>query len=395
MSQLHQEVKKLVRRCVNALDWVPIVRSLKITQFVYAKDAIGKYVENYRILVPPEVIELTSEADKEFLKICDISCDFKGGYFNRSEIFVCDVVPAYVNVGGGIVCTKDFKFLVEPGMDYRLEAYGRIGWSKPFYRFRVRKISGLCSSLLTIGWSKNYWHWLYEDLPKIYSLILAVPSQKLTMLLPEDLSVVQKEFLKCLLPETFEVMYVPHGTWLKTDRFVMPSFASRRRNGLLPPQYYEFIRNAVFKKLGLNPVTELVERIYISRAKAKHRRVINEDQVTEYLARFGFKTVFLEEMSFKEQIDLFRRAEIVVGAHGAGLATTLFSGRIKVLVLYPNSQPITFFFTQTKGLGQEHYFLAHDLPNLDDDFEVNMPQFEYFLIEKLELGAKGLSKNKL
>jgi Glycosyltransferase 61 len=378
-----KNAKRFARKVVNALGWKAVFRSFTITQFVSAKNAIGTDVENYRVLFPSERIEFTEEIDKAFLNICDESVDFKNGVFERSEIFVCDVVPAYINIGGGIVCTRDFKFLVEPGLEYRLDAYSRIGWSKPFLPNRIQRIPNLCSSLLTIGWSKNYWHWLYEDLPKIYSLVLAVPSEKLTLLMPDDLSTFQKEFLKYLLPAHFEVRYIPHGTWLKADRFVMPSFISRRRNGLLPFPYYEYIRNTIFQKLDLPLKTDPSERIYISRAKANHRRVLNEEELTECLAKHGFKTVFLEAIPFKEQIDLFRKAEVVIGAHGAGLATTLFSGKIKVFALYPNREPLTFFFTQCKGLEQDHYFLTHDMPGLDDDFEVDISKLETLLLKQL------------
>jgi hypothetical protein len=377
-----KSIKRIARQGIDTFGWT---HAFQITEFIYAKDAIGTYVENYRVLVPPERIEFTSEIDKEFLKICDSTVDFKDGFFERSEIFVCDVVPAYVNVGGGVVCTQDFKFLVEPGLEYRLEAYSRLGWSKPLLPSRIQRIPTLCSSLVTCGWSKNYWHWLYEDVPKIYSLVLAMPSQTLTLLMPDNLSAFQEEFLKCLLPENFELAYIPSGKWLKVDRFIMPSFVSRRRNGLLPPQYYEYIRKTVFKRLELPLVTESSERIYVSRAKASHRRILNEQQLTECLAKYGFRTVILEDMPFKEQVDLFRRAAIVVGAHGAGLATTLFSGKIKVFALYPNDEPLTFFSTQIRGLEQEHYFLTHDKPGLDDDFEVNIQQFEHTLLEKTNL----------
>jgi capsular polysaccharide biosynthesis protein len=79
-------------------------------------------------------------------------------------------------------------------------------------------------------------------------------------------------------------------------------------NGFLPSPYYEYLRNCVFKKLDLSPIEKPTELIYISRANAKHRRVLNEDQVIKYLAKFGFNTVFLEDMSFREQVELFIRA---------------------------------------------------------------------------------------
>jgi len=49
------------------------------------------------------------------------------------------------------------------------------------------------------------------------------------------------------------------------------------------------------------------------------RRIINEHEVIEALATFGFVAYALEEMSFSEQVRLFSQAEMVVAPHGAGL----------------------------------------------------------------------------
>jgi capsular polysaccharide biosynthesis protein len=165
----------------------------------------------------------------------------------------------------------------------------------------------------------------------------------------------------------------------------MPSYVSRCENGFLPSQYYEYIKNCVFKKYDLTPLENPTERIYISRANAKHRRILNEDQIIQYLANYGFKPVVLEKMSFREQVELFTKAEIIVAPHGAGLATTLFSGKIKILVLYPESCPTPFFFTQFKGLGQEHYFIVHDQFDENADFEVDLSEFKRVLHEQMKL----------
>ena len=63
-------------------------------------------------------------------------------------------------------------------------------------------------------------------------------------------------------------------------------------------------------------------RIYLRRAAS--RSVANAHVVESILTKNGFTPVLLEELSANEQIDLFRGAEMVVGAHGAGLANLLF-----------------------------------------------------------------------
>lgn len=365
------------------LDAIPILRLLRLRETVHPKDTLGENVENYQVLFPGERVEFkANEIDQNFLNIC---LYYKNDYFDRSEIFVCDIVPAYVHIGLGTICTKDFRAVVDSGMEYRLTiTRWRLGY---FHRLKLLWAKNLpISAVYVFSLSaENFWHLLYDCIPRIYSTILARPHQKLSVLVPDSLPTSFRELLECVLPEHFETIYIKKGSWIKVDRLVMPSFVSRMENAFLPPQYYEYIRSCVFKKLGFAPVQEPTERIYISRGNAKHRRVINEDQVIKYLAKYGFKTVFLEDMSFRDQVDLFTKAEIIISPHGAGLATTIFSGKIKILVLYPESSPTPFFFTQFKGLGQEHYFLTHDKFDEDADFEVDMSKLKQVLYEQIIL----------
>ena len=66
------------------------------------------------------------------------------------------------------------------------------------------------------------------------------------------------------------------------------------------------------------------ERLYITREKARRRRVVNETELWPQLERRGFKKVHLEELSWREQLGAFRHARVIVGPHGAGLANLVF-----------------------------------------------------------------------
>ncbi|TAG96965.1 MAG: glycosyltransferase family 61 protein [Oscillatoriales cyanobacterium] len=375
--------EKLNNFILTTLESIPIFRLLQLKQILQAKDSSSKNIENFQVLFPPERVDFTpNQIDRNFLDIC---LYYNNDYFDRSEIFVCDVVPAYVHIGTGTICTKDFEVVVDSGMEYRLTIFRwRQGYLHRLKLLWAKPIPDLSVHIFSLS-AENFWHFLYDSLPRIYSTIIARPTQKLTVLVPNSLSTTHRELLECVLPANFNLIYIQTGTWVRVERLVMPSFVSRMENGFLPSPYYEYLRNCVFNKLDLSPIEKPTERIYISRANAKHRRVLNEDQVIKYLAKFGFKTVFLEDMSFREQVDLFIRAEIIVAPHGAGLGTTIFSGKIKIFVLYPESSPTPFFFTQFKGLGQEHYFLTHGKFDEDADFEVDLSKFEQVLQEQIKL----------
>ncbi len=380
LSGIGNSQNTLINKLLNS---IPIIRLLRLRQTVHPKEMLGDNVENYQVLFPPKRVEFgVNEIDREFLKVC---LYYKAEYFDRSEIFVCDVVPAYIHIGLGTICTQDFRAIVDSGMQYRVTiARWRLGYFDRLKLLWAKHLPITAVYIFSLS-AENFWHFLYDCVPRIYSAILARPNQKLTVLVPDSLPDSFRELLDCVLPNNFQTIYIPKGSWVKVDRLVMPSYVSRCENGFLPSEYYEYIRSCVFKKYDLTPLENPTERIYISRDNAKHRRILNEDQIIQYLANYGFKPIVLEKMSFREQVELFTKAEIIVAPHGAGLATTLFSGKIKILVLYPESCPTPFFFTQFKGLGQEHYFIVHDQFDENADFEVDLSEFKRVLHEQMKL----------
>ena len=66
------------------------------------------------------------------------------------------------------------------------------------------------------------------------------------------------------------------------------------------------------------------KRIYISRSRARMRRLSNEDAVMHMLKRYGFEIIHFEDYSFLQQIELMSATEIFVGTHGANLTNLLF-----------------------------------------------------------------------
>jgi capsular polysaccharide biosynthesis protein len=65
--------------------------------------------------------------------------------------------------------------------------------------------------------------------------------------------------------------------------------------------------------------------------------VVNEDALVPALGRLGFSVVRAEELTFGEQVARFAEAEVVVGAHGAGLTNVVFSPEATLIELFEAS----------------------------------------------------------
>jgi len=66
------------------------------------------------------------------------------------------------------------------------------------------------------------------------------------------------------------------------------------------------------------------KRLYITRRKARWRKVTNEKKLDLFLQSHGFQSVALEDYGLAEQIRMFHEAEYIVGPHGAGLTNLVF-----------------------------------------------------------------------
>ncbi|MGF7206202.1 hypothetical protein GGE65_000763 [Skermanella aerolata] len=68
----------------------------------------------------------------------------------------------------------------------------------------------------------------------------------------------------------------------------------------------------------------LGRKLYVSRTSATQRRMLNEKELIVALETEGIQPLEAEKLSFREQIELFSNASIIVGPHGAGLVNAAF-----------------------------------------------------------------------
>jgi hypothetical protein len=77
-------------------------------------------------------------------------------------------------------------------------------------------------------------------------------------------------------------------------------------------------------------------RVYISRGKSKRRKIINELELENLLVSLDFKIVYMEDLTFIEQVKLMNETAILLSSHGAGLTNINFlNNNSKVIELTP------------------------------------------------------------
>jgi hypothetical protein len=165
--------------------------------------------------------------------------------------------------------------------------------------------------------SCNYFHWLSEVLPRL-ELARRAGFGEADAYLVDKHCCFQRQTLAALGVPADKIIEPHNGLLIEADELIIPSFAranARRRLGAM-------LRNSLDPPCRSGPVAN-GRRIFISRRRARKRFLENERQVGEFLAGQGFETHCLETYPLDKQIRLMSEAAMVVGVHGAGLASIL------------------------------------------------------------------------
>jgi capsular polysaccharide biosynthesis protein len=208
-------------------------------------------------------------------------------------------------------------------------------------------------------WSKNYFHWILECLPRILALRSA--GINLPLLLPEHLYKIPyiRESLADLNIQTFTYNF---RQTVKVNRLIMPSHDSPCA---FDRDYLESVIQ--FYNTDQEWIKPPSRKIYISRRDALKRKISNEEELIPLLVNVGFECVQMEKLSFKEQRDLMRETSVLLSIHGAGLANMIFMQEgSKVVELHPEVDRYNSCFyhlAEAVGMKYNYSFEPGDHPN--------------------------------
>ena len=201
---------------------------------------------------------------------------------------------------------------------------------------RLRNLSGIVLSLLTGGaGNENYWHWLYDVLPRIGICNKLVGLSEIDFFLLPNLSKkFQNETLDCLnIPKhkrlsSVKYRHIKATELIVTDHPVVVTGNSTRDIQNIP-RWIMLWLNSNFCDQKVTKNKKIKNKIYLERDFATlenipERSVSNENEVKSYLLKKDFVPVRLGEIMFSEQVDLFHNADYIIGLHGAGFANLAF-----------------------------------------------------------------------
>ena len=115
-----------------------------------------------------------------------------------------------------------------------------------------------------------------------------------------------------------------------------PSWKDYKQNDNVLLEYSSVFKQFLYPK-GLNQAfNPRLNKIFLARKDSF--RNYNQDKILNIAKKYGFKELYLEKLSLKEQITLFGNAEFVIGPSGAAWAGMVFAkeNKLKCLTWMPD-----------------------------------------------------------
>ena len=276
-------------------------------------------------------------------------------YRQKSRLYTDRVHDTAIIKNSAIIDGPSFQYRENKNADCKLNSV----FIKGTPRLKKIKNNKVFSLLTGGGGNSNYWHWLFDVLPRLE--ILQKSSKKNLDIDYYLFPSLDKKFQI----ETLDILNILKKSRLssKKNRHIFSNqiiVASHPYNLLndplsdslnLPKWIFNFLRKNFLKNSQDNKVYP--KKIYINRKDSStHRFIINENEISDHLTKKGFANLTLSDFSFSEQVNLFYNAEYIAGLHGAGFANIVFCK--------PNTK-ILEFRSLTAGDAIKNLALQHQL----------------------------------
>ena len=191
-----------------------------------------------------------------------------------------------------------------------------IFFSKKYYNFIRENTNQMISfnKAFVVGSSNNYYHLLIDWLPRLFALNKHI-IKKIDKVIFSSEYLQSNNLVQFILNELKidkEIIFLEKGSYLFKNSFIPVNLSLEEKIFFYRRTFSNYMK---FQK---------EEKIYIVRKDSKNRKIINENQLIQFLEKQNFKIVELSKYNFKDQISLFSNAKIIISMHGAGLANLIF-----------------------------------------------------------------------
>lgn len=178
---------------------------------------------------------------------------------------------------------------------------------------------GCTAGAFVLGGAHAYYHWLVDFVPRLHFVAQDAALRARPMIVNHKFTPWQQDSLAAI--------YAARG-WTLPPLIRMPDAdLVPLRDAVVPGRVDRASAVAILGRLYpvAHPAAADRLRLFVRRNNAEYRNLLNQDEMATLLAGAGFTIVDPGTLPFAAQADLFARAGIIVGAHGAALTNIVFA----------------------------------------------------------------------
>jgi len=182
----------------------------------------------------------------------------------------------------------------------------------------------------------NYAHWMTEVLPRLALFCTEERFKGVPVIVNDGLHPNIMESLFLIAGANREVIKLPIGKALVVENLYLTSvagyvpferrgnFGSGHSHGKFSGQALKHLRRCVEGAIGHETKeTEWPKKLYLRRNSGV-RKIANAVEIETLMSEYGFFIIDPEQLTFRQQVEYFSRAHVIVGPTGAGFANTVF-----------------------------------------------------------------------
>lgn len=259
----------------------------------------------------------------------------------------------------------------------------------------------------------NYAHFLTETLPRLILIDSYIEFKDWPLLVDNWIHPNIKASIETFSKYNRDILFINRWTGVNLHEiiditptaYITPEYRNFIKTKKLPklaPEDFPFCKKAIEKlrersmtiNLDMDKITsnKLYKKLYLRRnleTCGNLRTIVNIADVEAIIDRYGFFIIDPGLLTIKEQVGIFREAEIVISPVGASLANTIFSKPgCKIIGLAPYYKNANYYFFSNfmAILGHDLYYVLGEQDKNDHN---HLMHRKYFIdIDALEKAIK-------
>tara|TARA_B100000965_G_C19562170_1_gene745048 strand:+ start:640 stop:1734 length:1095 start_codon:yes stop_codon:yes gene_type:complete len=222
----------------------------------------------------------------------------------------------------------------------------------------------------------NYFHWLFDILPKIKICSEIYNLNKIDYFYFTRLIEWQRKILEIYGLENIKILDANKFRHVEAEKIIAVQHPWYEKGYInpeavkIPSWIIKWLKDTFMSKAES---FDCSNKIFIDRkddTKFKHCQIINDDEVFEFLKSKGFAKYKVGQLSFKKQIYLFNNAEVIIGPHGAAFANLAFCNPgTRVIEFKPFGHP-TVVNKRISEINNLNYQLIESKDNKNDKGDI-------------------------